>query len=114
MSNVKDVDRDEELLMYLLVRKDLKMSAGKAIAQCGHAVLRLGHQAPSSLMQRYLSDGEAKIALKVPDLEALEQVRDACAAANVNYYVVVDQGRTQIPEGSITVSVRFAAKRRHH
>lgn len=89
--------------MYLLVRKDVKMSSGKAIAQCGHAALELAQKAPRSLVQQYTREGGTKIALKLTSLEQLEQIRDASAAVGVNYYVVVDQGRTQIAPNTTTV-----------
>ena len=92
-----------ELVIYLVVRTDLKMRPGKIAAQCGHAVEYLALHTPKPVMQEYCRHGHSKIALKVATLEDLECIRDECHRNRIQYHTVEDHGLTQVPAGSRTV-----------
>ncbi|KAM3164442.1 Aminoacyl-tRNA hydrolase [Lachancea thermotolerans] len=101
-----------EVRMALVIRQDLGMQKGKVAAQCCHAALacyRLIATDPSResynlpLTERWLSHGQAKITLKCPDKETMDELFAKALSLGVNSYVVHDAGRTQIAAGSATV-----------
>lgn len=103
-------DDDPEMKMVLCVRTDLGMTKGKMCAQCGHAAIgafRAIHESMSEThlkwMNGWLGGGEAKIAVKVNSLDELLAIRRTAIENNIISYAVTDQGRTQIPKGSVTV-----------
>ena len=91
------------LRIYFVVRKDLKMSTGKIVAQCGHALEKLLKGTPKAVLSEYSLNGSPKIALQVPNLEKLLEIKADCASARVQKHLVTDAGLTQIPAGSMTV-----------
>ncbi|SCV01287.1 LANO_0F11034g1_1 [Lachancea nothofagi CBS 11611] len=101
-----------EVKMALVIRQDLAMKKGKIAAQCCHAALacyRLIATDPSrdsfnlQMTQRWLHHGQAKITLKCPDKETMDELFAMALSLGVNSYVVHDAGRTQIAAGSATV-----------
>lgn len=101
-----------EVRMTLIVRQDLKMTKGKAAAQCAHATLALYKKMSNSASEAYNSDmlkrweygnGQAKITLQTPDQESMDILFAQALLLNVNAYIVHDAGRTQIAAGSATV-----------
>lgn len=101
-----------EVRMALVIRQDLGMTKGKIAAQCCHAALacfRLIACDPSKasynpdMTHRWLARGQAKITLKCPDKETMDELFAKAIALGVNSYVVHDAGRTQIAAGSATV-----------
>lgn len=100
-----------ETRMALIVRTDLKMTKGKAAAQCAHAALgcyRLMLQEGAAshnpqMLQRWERTGQAKITLQVPSKEDMDLLFAMAISMNVNSYIVHDAGRTQIEAGSATV-----------
>lgn len=101
-----------EVRMALVIRQDLGMQKGKVAAQCCHAALAcyrliatdpLRESYNMALTQRWLSGGQAKITLKCPDKETMDELFAKALSLGVNSYVVHDAGRTQIAAGSATV-----------
>lgn len=77
-------------------------------AQCCHATLANYKVLSSSshcatLLRRWESSGQAKIALQVGSGTELETLRARGAALGLCARVVMDAGRTQIQVGSVTV-----------
>lgn len=107
--------------MYIFVNTDLKMDKGKACAQVGHAVQYImeeiydfrmkAEQNPTKYLytnspwDRYLlwkeDFGSAKVTLKA----TTEQLLELKEMPEARY--VIDEGRTQIPKGSLTVVAFF-------
>ena len=103
---------EEENKMVLVVRKDLKMGAGKMCAQCCHAAVGVIDRVRGSTRQqwkdwrkRWDHNGCAKIALKINSEDEMLAIRDKArnAAHPIPTYLVSDAGRTQIAAGSRTV-----------
>ena len=94
---------NHELVIYLVVRKDLKMQTGKIAAQCGHAIEHLVLHTPKQVMHEYRNHGQSKVALQVQTLEDLQFIESECIQGRIQTYIVEDQGRTQVPAGSQTV-----------
>lgn len=101
-----------EVRMTLVVRQDLKMTKGKAAAQCSHATLALYKKMtdPSSaaynpeMVRRWeYGNGQAKITLQVPNQEGMDMLFAQAMSLGINAYIVHDAGRTQIAAGSATV-----------
>lgn len=93
----------EPLKIVLAVRQDLKMGKGKVAAQCCHAAVACVQSSDEYYLREWENRGAAKIALKAPDEDTIQNVANAARRAGLNYYVVRDAGRTQIAAGSITV-----------
>lgn len=98
---------EKECKMVLVVRTDLKMTKGKACAQCCHACLGAYQAAVErwpAFVEAWESDGGvAKVSLKVESEEELLSIYRAAKQANLPCYCVQDAGRTQIAAGSRTV-----------
>lgn len=92
--------------MLLLVNQELSMGKGKIAAQCCHAAVgcykRAARQCPSALAA-WERTGCAKIALKCPTEEEMEDIAARAYSLDVPLYLVEDAGRTQIAAGSRTV-----------
>lgn len=109
-NSLNDIEGD--VRMALIVRNDLGMLKGKSAAQCSHAAVALYKQMnndPNSesynptMLNRWEHGGQAKIVLKCNSLEEIEELIMKAASLNINNYLVVDAGRTQIASGSATV-----------
>lgn len=105
---------EQELKCWLLVRDDLDMPAGKLATQSGHAYMNLAIQmiqrSSNSMypdfkdrISSYLNSGQAKITVRVKNLDALERALEECKAADIPCNSVRDEGRTIFTEPTITV-----------
>lgn len=109
-----EIDQSD-MKMYIFVNTDLKMDKGKACAQVGHAVQYVIEEIfelflksldyPGGPWERYLKwkcdFGGAKVTLKATTEQLLE------LKENPEARYVIDEGRTQIPKGSLTVVAFF-------
>ncbi len=92
--------------MALIVRKDLKLSAGKLAVQCSHAAVNCSLTAKKTeprLMERWQSNGGRKICLAINDLESLKLLMGKSKSAGLITHLIKDAGHTEIPPGTITV-----------
>lgn len=97
----KDLEKDTDLKMYILVNSDLKMGNGKKISQACHACLAITEvlcTEKRDLFRRYKASGQAKIALKATEAQMLELINTY--GNQVKY--VHDAGRTQVAANSLT------------
>lgn len=88
--------------------KQTPSRAGKIAAQASHATLYnykvlTSHAQLGSLLRRWDSTGQAKIALQAKSEEQLEELQAKAMSLGLVARVVRDAGRTQIPAGSATV-----------
>lgn len=91
-----------ELVMYFLVRQNLKMSKGKTAAQVGHAVQDLITQCPKPILQAYKKSDHPKICLRAT-YDEMEDIRLWCKENKVLHHLVIDAGRTEVPPNTETV-----------
>ncbi len=103
----QNMDTDE-ISMYVLINNDLKMEKGKIISQVGHAVematekIMLSMYESNKIKQQHLdylkykNSGRRKIVLKATQQQMEEYKNDD------NAVYVIDAGRTQVPENSLT------------
>jgi peptidyl-tRNA hydrolase, PTH2 family len=91
--------------MVLVVRGELRLTAGKAAVQVAHAAVMLVQRAerdgPQEL-KAWLAGGQRKIALEVPTLAELEELDRRARAAGVPTVWVEDAGFTEVPPGTRT------------
>ena len=91
--------------LVLVINSELKMGKGKIAAQVGHAsvtaMLKAGQSRPI-ILDSWLKSGQKKICLKAQYDELLELEKKA-KKIGLQTAVINDAGKTQIPNGSLTV-----------
>lgn len=90
-------------VMYLIANKGLGMSPGKLSAQVAHAAVRASRLSPNDVVDEWLAKGETKIVLEARDTQHLWIAQRYIERANIGTYLVIDEGRTEIPPMSATV-----------
>jgi PTH2 family peptidyl-tRNA hydrolase len=89
----------------LIIRLDLKIGRGKIAVQCSHAAVSSAEEARIHFPQWWkwwMEDGQRKIALKVPDLDALLNLENVARRNRLPVYLVRDRGLTQVPPDTVT------------
>lgn len=107
---MNDLPNDDPV-MYLIVRTSLDMGMGKTAAQVGHAVQMLTrlmeqvlhnpdakHDAERKLAEEWYATDYAKIVLAADEKEFAK-----ASVLDRPHVTVVDNGRTEIAAGSLTV-----------
>lgn len=89
----------------ILVRKDLPMTKGKIVAQCGHAIVQAITNISQDKLQLWRNDGEKIVVLQVPNLSTMEFTNTHAHKKNIFSHIVIDAGHTQIPENTSTVCI---------
>ena len=102
---------NEELKVYIVIRKDLKMRRGKEVAQACHAIQYLC-DIGDILLKEGIDNGSkysewcksqhAKIAVGVNSEVELWDLMDKASSMDVMHASVLDAGRTEIPENTLT------------
>eukprot|EP00996_Jenningsia_fusiforme_P003855 NODE_4656_length_780_cov_22.689466_g4312_i0.p1 GENE.NODE_4656_length_780_cov_22.689466_g4312_i0~~NODE_4656_length_780_cov_22.689466_g4312_i0.p1 ORF type:complete len:173 (-),score=36.27 NODE_4656_length_780_cov_22.689466_g4312_i0:166-684(-) len=98
------------IVMCLFLRKDLKMGAGKQVAQCSHASAGVWDTIAASSNRRWKywmslweqSSKEINM-FRATSEEELMSIRSEVRSLRLPSYLVKDAGRTQIAAGSRTV-----------
>ena len=96
---------DMEYKMVIIMRADLKLSKGKIAAQAAHAAVNCAFASKkndSKTFDKWYSEGQRKVVLKVPDLQTLFEIKVMADVQNVTNSIIADAGRTEIPAGTIT------------
>ena len=101
MQTTDQVAADPTLRIYAILRGDLKMPAGKAAAQAGHAFLdsyeTARHMRPA-LCEDYMADGHGtKVVLVAPSYGALEEAMEVAAELGLPYALITDSGHILPP-----------------
>lgn len=79
------------------------MRGGKIPAQAVHAALGLYRLVDDEVLDHWEDEGEAVICVKIDsELEMLD-LQSKAELVGLKTFIVCDAGRTQIPEGSMTV-----------
>jgi PTH2 family peptidyl-tRNA hydrolase len=89
----------------IVIRADLKMSAGKAIVQGAHASILASEKArrvSPDAWKAWFREGQRKIACKVQSIEELFSIKQQVERLNVPCEIVADAGLTQLEPGTIT------------
>ena len=91
--------------MVLVLRGELRLTAGKAAVQAAHGavmLVRLAEKRDPDGLARWLEQGQRKIALVVPTLTELETLERAARVKGVPVLWVEDAGFTEVPPGTRT------------
>jgi PTH2 family peptidyl-tRNA hydrolase len=100
-----DRRRGGEMKMALVLRGELRLTAGKAAVQAAHAAVLLALEAKKrhpEWLAAWTAAGQKKIALTVETLAEIEALRRQAAARGLPTVVVEDAGYTEVPAGTKT------------
>ena len=86
----------------IVIREDLKLSAGKLAVQTAHAAIMAMELSDKNVVKNWKGEGQRKIVLKVPALQDIFRVREDADRAGIPAAVVIDAGLTEIPPGTVT------------
>ena len=90
-----------EIIMYVIVNKDIKMSPGKLAAQVAHSAVKashLGQIKEEDWWEQWNKGSYTKIILKASEFEMKEIMKNFPECTVFTY----DEGRTEIPKGTLT------------
>ena len=99
------MSRGFEYKQALIVRLDIKIGRGKIAVQCAHASVSAAEEARIRFpdwWRSWMEEGQAKIALKVPDLPTIMRLKSEAHAKRLPNCIIEDRGLTQIPPGTVT------------
>ena len=99
------MEGEGEFKLVILMRSDLKMSKGKTAAQAAHAAVTCALASKknnSRTFDRWMSEGQRKVVLKITSLKELYEFKAIADAQGLTNSLISDQGRTEIPAGSVT------------
>ena len=83
----------------ILIRKDIKMSKGKACAQAAHASISSSKNSKTS--GRWMMTGQKKIVLKAT-LKEIKDAENKCKKLKIPCALIHDAGFTEVMSGTIT------------
>jgi PTH2 family peptidyl-tRNA hydrolase len=92
--------------MVIVVRGELRLTAGKAAVQVAHAAVLLAQEAAKrapEALRAWSETGQKKIALLAPTLDDLEALARQARALGLLWVLVEDAGFTEVPPGTKTV-----------
>lgn len=96
---------DIKFKQVIAVRGDLKMGRGKTAVQVAHAALAAAEEARVRRREwydRWLQEGQAKIAVKVSSLEEMLELKRKAEAKRLPVALIEDRGLTQLPPSTAT------------
>ena len=91
--------------VVLVLRGELRLTAGKVAVQAAHAAVMLTRAAESrnpAALEQWLREGQKKIALVVPTLADLELLDRGARAKGIPTVWVEDAGLTEVAPGTRT------------
>lgn len=94
-----------EFKQCIVIREDLKLSAGKLAVQVAHAAVMAVERAEKmdkSTVSNWKAEGQKKVVLKAPGVPDLYRLREDAERAGIASAIVIDAGLTEIPAGTVT------------
>lgn len=89
------------LKQVILIRKDLKMGRGKAVAQGCHASVGSALKCDKKVLSDWIGEGGKKVVLKA-ELKEIEEAWKKARKAGIPSFLVMDAGLTQLEPGTVT------------
>lgn len=86
----------------IVVNKSLGMSQGKLAAQVAHASILSMFEAPEGIVCGWLDNSYPKIVLQAETTQDLFALQEKANELKLPSALVIDEGRTEISNGSIT------------
>ncbi len=102
----------EEIKQVIIIRSDLEMSKGKAVAQGAHSAIRafeIAQESTPRVVSDWQMQGEKKIAVKAP-LTEMQSIFSKAKKARLPCALIQDAGLTQLEPGTITALAIGPAK----
>jgi PTH2 family peptidyl-tRNA hydrolase len=99
------VSSDASYKMVLVVRGELRLTAGKAAVQVAHAAVMLVLQAQKrrgDSLDRWLHEGQKKIAVVAPTLADMVELQNQATRQGIPTAWVDDAGFTEVAPGTRT------------
>jgi len=100
------LNKQEELRIWVAVRRDLDIPAGKLAAQTGHGFVTTIFEAMKmhpDVVNAYMAASQPKIVVWAKNAAELIKVHQACEEAGLPCAIITDAGRTVFPEPTLTV-----------
>jgi PTH2 family peptidyl-tRNA hydrolase len=91
-----------EYKQCLIIRSDLRLTTGKSAVQLAHAAVSAYERSDLATKRRWFSEGQKKVALKVPTLRDIYELKSIAEARGVITALVVDAGLTEVAPGTVT------------
>jgi peptidyl-tRNA hydrolase, PTH2 family len=91
--------------MVLIVRGELRLTAGKVAVQAAHAAVQLARRAEKAApaaLAAWWAEGQMKVALSVETLPEMEAIERRARGAGLLTAWVEDAGFTEVPPGTRT------------
>jgi PTH2 family peptidyl-tRNA hydrolase len=86
----------------LVIRGDIRMSCGKISAQAAHAAVAAFNRCDRETRERWLSEGQKKVVLRVKDERGLLELKTLAEARGIAAALIEDAGLTELPAGTVT------------
>ncbi len=86
----------------IVLRKDIKLSAGKIAAQSSHASTDATLKSDPQKVKAWRNEGMKKVVLKAKDQEELLSIKKEADKLKITTALIKDAGRTEIKPGTIT------------
>lgn len=106
--NAGNAPPNEELKMWIFIRKDIAIPAGKLAVQAGHAFgtcLWASSRENPALCEDYMNSAQPKISLVAKNENEVVKAVESCREAGLTAMYVRDAGRTVFEVPTITVGV---------
>jgi PTH2 family peptidyl-tRNA hydrolase len=101
MNDARD-PREFRWKQCLVIRGDIKMSCGKISAQAAHAAVAAFERCDRETRERWLTEGQKKVVLKVRDEKSLLELKTIAEARGIPAALIQDAGLTELPPGTTT------------
>lgn len=90
-------------VMYLFANKGLGLSPGKLAAQVAHAACLAQRGSDPKLVDAWYKYGfYTKLVMEARDAEHIKTIERYLMERNINSWIVIDEGHTEIPKHSVT------------
>jgi PTH2 family peptidyl-tRNA hydrolase len=86
----------------IVVRADLRLSAGKTAAQVAHAAYTSAMEASLQARRAWEKEGQRKVVLQVQNIGELRNFEEKCEKARLPHAIIADAGLTELPPGTVT------------
>lgn len=92
-----------EYKQCIVVRDDLKLSAGKLAVQVAHGAVSAYEWASDSVKKSWKEGGQKKVVVRVKTLQDMYILKEQARRQGLPTALITDAGRTEIAPGTITV-----------
>ncbi|KAL7642695.1 UNVERIFIED_CONTAM: hypothetical protein RMT77_007260 [Armadillidium vulgare] len=105
----EDCEEEVGYKMVFVVNSEHGMGSGKIASQVGHAAVGLyriliaDRMNYGNSLKEWEESGGKKIALKIINTDELIKIKVMANSKSLPNYMVIDAGKTEVPDGSVTV-----------